>query len=168
MKLDRPFTLADIPIPPDARVTKRWTEQMCEMAAHIGAYRTLLVIDALGGQEVIIPKRAELNRLAGVIGDEGAAILSWAYGGDKMRIPVARAALNEARRAGVIAAIRAGKMTIGEAVPILGTSRSYISHLVNNTREGDNSAPVFVPPPKRDTRQMDLFRPSAPHPSADG
>jgi hypothetical protein len=151
-----------------ARVTRRWTEQMCEMAAHIGPYRTLLVVDALGGQVVDIPKRVELNRLAPVIGQEGAAILSWAYGGDRLRIPVARAALAEARRSGIIAAIRSGRMTIADAVPILGSSRSYISHLVNATNEGKESAPLFALKARRDTRQLDLFRPVAPSPSADG
>lgn len=168
MKLDRHYSLSDLPIPKDARVTRRWTEQMCEMAAHIGAYRTLLVIDALAGQVVKIPKRMEFNRLEAVIGKDGAEIMSRIYGGNVLQVPVGRAALNEARRAGVIAAIRARKMTIADAVPILETSRSYISHLVNQTSEGSDAA-VYVPPRRgRDDRQLDMFGGDGGDPSADG
>lgn len=168
MKLDRSFTLADIPIPKEARVTRRWTEQMREMAAHIGAYRTLLVIDALGGQAVFIPQAVDRNRLADIIGDEGAKILSFIYGGNRLRVPVGRAALNEARRAGVIAAIREGTMTIAAAVPILGTSRSYISYLVNQTNEGTSAAAITLPRAASDDRQLDMFSAPSPLPSANG
>lgn len=157
MKLDRPFTLADIPIPKDAQVTRKWTEQMREMAAHIGAYRTLLIVDAVGGQTIDIPSKAERNRLAEVIGDDGAAIMSRIYGGNVLRVPVGRAALDEARRAGVIAAIRAKTMTIAAAVPILKTSRSYLSHLVNGTSEGEVAAPIDVRRLRHDPRQLDMF-----------
>lgn len=157
MKLDRPCTIDELPIPTDARVTRKWTEQMREMAAHIGAYRTLLVVDALGGQSIYVPASAERGRLAEVIGAEGAAIMSQIYGCNRIRVPVGRAALHEARRAGIIAAIRDGKMTIGEAVPILGTSRSYISHLVNRTGEGE-AVEAYVPTRSRhDPRQLDMF-----------
>jgi hypothetical protein len=78
-----------------------------------------------------------------------------------LRVPVGRAALDEARRAGVIAAIREKKMTIADAVPILKTSRSYLSHLVNGTSEGEEAAP-YVPKRSRvDPRQLDMFAPSA-------
>lgn len=157
MKLDAPCTIDELPIPRDVRVTRKWSEQMREMAAHIGAYRTLLVVDALGGQEIEVPVNPERNRLAQVIGDEGAVIMSRIYGRNKLKVPVGRAALNEARRGGIIAAIREKKMTIGEAVPILKTSRNYISQLVNATDEGADVAP-FVPRRSRhDPRQIEMF-----------
>lgn len=157
MKLDRPCTIDELPIPADVPVTRKWTEQMREMAAHIGAYRTLLIVDTLGGQEIEVPINPERNRLAQVIGDEGAAIMSRIYGRNKLRVPVARAALDEARRAGIIAAIRAGKMTIGEAVPILKTSRNYLSHLVNSTAEGEEVAPYLPKRSRHDPRQLEMF-----------
>lgn len=157
MKLNRPCTIDELPIPADARVTKKWTEQMREMAAHIGAYRTLLVVDALGGQSIYIPASPARGRLAEVIGEEGAAIMSRIYGCNRIRVPVGRAALHEARRGGVIAAIREKRMTIGEAVPILGTSRSYLSHLVNATDEGDDAAPYVPTRSRHDPRQLDMF-----------
>lgn len=157
LKIDRPCTIEDIPIPTDVRVTRRWTEQMCEMAAHIGPYRTLLVIDTLGGQEIHVPSKPERNRLAEVIGDEGAIIMSRIYGGNLLRVPVGKPALNEARRAGVIAAIRANRMSIAAAAPILRTSRSYLSHLVNATDEGEDAVPLVPRRPRHDPRQLDMF-----------
>lgn len=159
MKLDRPCTIDDLPIPTDARVTRKWTEQMCEMAAHIGPYRTLQIVAALGGQEIEVPVNPERNRLAQVIGDEGARIMSRIYGRNRLRVPVGRAALDEARRAGVIAAIRAKKMTIGEAVPILKTSRNYLSYLVNATTEGKEAAPYSPRRSRHDPRQLEMFAP---------
>lgn len=157
MKLDRPCTIDDLAIPTDVRVTKKWTEQMREMAAHIGAYRTLLVIDALGGQSIDIPSDPANNRMAAVIGDEGAIIMSRIYGGNRLWVPVGRPALNEARRAGIIAAIRAGKMTIAEAAPILKTSRSYLGYLVNNTDEGEEVEPYVPRRSRHDPRQIEMF-----------
>lgn len=157
MKLDRHCTIDELPIPQDSPVTTKWTGQMQEMAAHIGAYRTLLVVDKLGGQEVQVPSDPSRNRLADVIGVEGAAIISQIYGGNVLRVPVAKAALNEARRAGVIAAIRAKRMTVAEAAPILRTSRSYLSHLVNSTTEGEEAAPIVPSRSRHDPRQIEMF-----------
>lgn len=157
MKLDRPCTIDDLPIPADVRVTKKWTEQMREMAAHIGAYRTLLVIDALGGQLIDIPSDPAGNRMAAVIGDEGAAIMSRIYGGNRLWVPVGRPALNEARRAGIIAAIREKRMTIADAAPILKTSRSYLGFLVNRTDEGEEAEPYVPRRSRHDPRQIEMF-----------
>lgn len=159
MKLDPNCTIDDLPIPADARVTVKWTEQMREMAAHIGAYRTLQIVDALGGQVIEVPANPAVNRLAQVIGEEGATIMSQIYGRNVLRVPVGRAALHEARRAGVIAAIREKKMTIADAVPILKTSRSYLSHLVNGTSEGVEAAPHVPQRSRHDPRQLDMFTP---------
>jgi hypothetical protein len=160
MKLDRFCTLDELPIPQDAPITQKWTGQMQEMAAHIGPFLTLLVVDRLGGQEVQVPSDPERNRLTEVIGPDGAAIISRIYGGNVLRVPVGRAALDEARRAGIIAAIRAKTMTIAEAAPILRTSRSYLSHLVNATPEGEEAEAINVGRLRRlrhDPRQLNLF-----------
>lgn len=162
MKLDHPCTIDELPIPTDARVTKKWTEQMREMAAHIGAYQTLQVIDALGGQQIDIPSDPANNRMASFLGEEGAAIMSRIYGGNKLWVPVGRPALNEARRAGIIAACREKKMTIAEAAPILKTSRSYLGYLVNKTDEGEEVEPYIPRRGQPDPRQLDMFAVPAP------
>lgn len=165
MKLERPCTIDELPIPTDARVTRKWTEQMREMAAHIGAYRTLLVVDVLGGQQIDIPSDPASNRMASFLGEEGAAIMSRIYGGNKLWVPVGRAALDEARRAGIIAACREKRMTIAEAAPILRTSRSYLGYLVNKTDEGEEVEPYVPRRGQPDPRQLDMF--AAPAPSDD-
>jgi hypothetical protein len=157
MKLDRDITIDDLPIPTDVRETTRWTEQMREMAAHIGPYRTLLVIDSLGGQVIDIPSDPAANRLASVIGDEGAAIMSRIYGGNRLTVPVGRAALNEARRAGVVAAVRAKQITASEGAMIARTSRSYFSFLVNSTVEGQEAEPYIPRRSRHDPRQIEMF-----------
>lgn len=150
-------TLADLPIPPDAVPTRKWTEQMREMADHIGPYATLQIVAAYGGQQIYIPADAAKNRMADIVGANVAAIISRIYGRNTVSIPVGRAALDEARRAGVIAAIRSGGMTINAAVPILGVSRTYLSFLVNHTTEGAEAQQWQAPKPKHDPRQIDIF-----------
>lgn len=159
MKLDPPIVIHDLPIPEDAVRTRMWTGQMLEMAAHIGPYATLLLIDRLGGQTIRVPMDPERNRLKQIIGDEKSAIMSRVYGGQKgLAIPVGVDALNEARRGPILAAIRSGQLTINAAVPILRLKRSTISYLLNHTDEGTKDRPwVDAPKPKRDTRQLDMF-----------
>ena len=157
MKFDRSLTIDDLPIPADARVTKKWTTQMLEMAAHIGAYRTLLVIDALGGQQIYIPVDPTNSPMVDVIGKDGAAIMSRIYGPARLWVPVGRAALNEARRATVIAACRSRTMMISEGAMILKTSRSYLGHLVNSTVEGPEAEPYVPRLSRHDPRQIELF-----------
>lgn len=90
------------------RPGKGWTPQMLEMADHIGAYFTLLISQALGGRQVYIPADFRKNRLADIVGEEAARILSRVYGRERIVIPTARAALCAARRAGVLARVRLG------------------------------------------------------------
>lgn len=168
MKLDRPCTIDDLPIPETACVTAKWTEQMREMAAHIGAYRTLLIIDTLGGQEISIPSDPAANRMAAIIGDQGATIMSRIYGGNRFWVPVGRSALNEARRGGVIAAIREKMMTIAEGASILKTSRSYLGYLVNKTDEGQEVEPYVPRRSRHDPRQIEMFPAPDADPAADG
>ncbi len=151
------IALSDLPIPLDVKPTARWTSQMLEMAAHIGPYATLLFVEAFGGQYIYIPEDASRNRAAPVIGEEAARILSRIYSCNRLQVPTAKNALAEARRGGVIAAIRSGAMTIQAAVPILGTSRTYLSHLVNHTDEGTDRPPMALPNRPADPRQIELF-----------
>lgn len=158
MKLNPPVTIHELPIPEDVQPTRLWPGQMLEMAAHIGPYATLVLVDRLGGQSILIPKDPARNRLVEVIGPEKTEIVSRIYGGEFLAIPMGTPALNEARRGPVIAAIRAGKLTIQAAVPILRLKRSTISNLVNHTDEGTGAVQaIALPSPRRDARQLDMF-----------
>ena len=160
MKIDPPAQLRDLPIPEDARPTKLWGEQMLELAAHIGPYATLLLVDRLGGQKIYIPAKAERNRIAAVVGEDHAATLSRVYAGNEILVPTAKPALSEARRGPILAAIREGTLTIAQAVPILQMTSRYISRLLNSTDEGlcDRAwVPARIRPKNIDTRQMDMF-----------
>lgn len=159
MKLDPPIRLHDLPIPPESKPTRRWSPQMIEMADHIGPYRTLLILDRLGGQRVFVPRDPANNRMAEVIDREGVAIMSRIYGGTEILLPTAREVLAEARRAPVIAAIRRGEITKNEAIPILGIALKRLVGILNRSCEGTadhySVGPVLRP---RDENQLDLFR----------
>lgn len=151
----------ELPIPEDVRADRHWTETMVEMAAHIGPYRTLLLVDRFGGMRIYVPadwrkgKTYEgIGAIRDVIGDEGARILSDVYRREYLLVPTARAALAAARRAPLIAQIRSGDLSITEGARILGTKRSYLSHLVNHSTEGGGDP---GPTTGRARGQMDLF-----------
>ena len=161
MKLDPPAILADLPIPEDVRPTRLWPEQLLELAAHVGPYDALRVAAAVGGQRFKVPMDWEKNRLRTVVGDDAARIISQIYGGpDKWQVPRAPAALAEARRGPVLAAVRSGALTIGEAAAILQATERHISRLINQSDEGKADR-AWVPPrirPRRiDPRQLDMF-----------
>lgn len=147
--------LDDLPIPADVRPGQGWTGQMHEMAAHIGPHATLALIAAHGGEKVRVPIAAERSPFADVLGPADCATVAQVYGGNELQLPVARFAVARARRGVVIAAVRAGKITIGQAHKIIGSSRTYVSHLVNHTDEGRKGsakdAATALPP------QGDLF-----------
>lgn len=147
----------DLPIPMDVRPNRYWTEAMLEMAAHIGPYATLLIVDRCGGNKPYIPLDASISWLTALIGVEKAEIMSRIYGREEVMIPVAGAALRHARRAGILAAVRAKKMSLTEASRIRGMgSRTYVSHLVNHSDEGETAIPM-VPQKPADARQLVMF-----------
>lgn len=163
-------TLADLPLPAEPRVDESWTRQMREWAEVMGPLAVLQLVDALGGQPLYVPKVAEGTKLEAVIGLAAAEALSGLAGGDSVTVPTAKAALLRARRAGVIAAIRTGEMTIADGSRLLGTSRNYLSYLVRQTDEGADAEPVRSHR-RVDPRQRELFvRDAHPDdaPSADG
>lgn len=150
------MTLADLPIPQDAQVTRKWPAQMVEMADHIGPYATLQLIDHFGGEQVRVPLDPDRNPFRDVLGPKLAATFSRIYGGNELELPVAKAARDEARRAPVLASVRNKDMTVREAARILGTARTYVAQLVNRSREAENAAPLRRPS-RDDDRQIDLF-----------
>ena len=158
MRTSAPFRLRDLPLPAKPTVDGSWTRQMREWVPAIGELAVLRLVDALGGQMVYVPKDGEQSRLAQVLGDEAAAAFSVAHGGEHLQIPLGETALARARRAPVIAAIRAKELTINEAVPILRMTRTTLSHLVNHSDEGADTQPLRTNR-RLDPRQDDLFRP---------
>jgi hypothetical protein len=156
------MTLADLPIPADAKVTRKWPPQMVEMADHIGAYHTLRLIDARGGQQVRVPIDPERSPFRDVLDARLVRVMAQVYGGNELELPVGRAVLSEARRAPVLASVRAGDMTVREAAKILGTARTYVSELVNRTAEASGAVPLRRPR-RGDDRQIDMFE-RTPHP----
>lgn len=155
---ERPaWTLNDLPIPQDVRPGPGWTEQMLEMADHIGPYATLLLVDRFAGQNIYVPKDPAKGQLAGVIGTEKAAIMSRIYQCNRLTIPRARSALDRARRAPIVAMARNGDMTISEAAIRACTTRTFMSFLVNRTDEGCCGAEIQLPRRAADPRQIEMF-----------
>jgi hypothetical protein len=147
----------DVPIPRDVKAHPKWPPMMLEMAAHIGAYATLLIVEAFAGQDVYVPRNPSTSPFVDIVGRDKAEILSHVYGCEKLPIPTGRNALLHARRQTVIAAIRAGTMGVGEGAALMRMRRSHMSHLVNKTREGTSAEPVALLIRPRDTRQLELF-----------
>jgi len=150
--------LEDLPIPRDVRVTRSWPIQLVELADHIGAYHALLVVERFGGQKIYISADPERNCLREVLDDRLTRIMSHVYGCQDVEMPVARAALLEARRAPIIASVRNGDMTVAEASRILHSARSYISRLVNRSQEAIDAEPLRRSR-VRDPRQIEMFEP---------
>ncbi len=148
--------LADLPIPETVTVTDKWPEQMQEMAAHIGPYHTLRIIERFGGQQVYIASDPEKNLFRVILDASLTRTMSQIYGRSEMELPTGKGALNEAKRAPVLASVRNGDMTVREAARILASARSYISRLVNQSEEGQSAQPLRRPG-KHDPRQIDMF-----------
>ncbi|MEA3017340.1 MAG: hypothetical protein QOI38_2062 [Sphingomonadales bacterium] len=128
-------SLDQLPIPEDVRPGPGWTEQMVEMADHIGPYKTMLIVEKYGGQQIYISADPARNVLRDLIGAAAAATMSHVYRRERLEIPTAKYAVARARRRSLIARCRANELTITEAARILGTSRTYLSELVNNSDE---------------------------------
>ncbi|WP_152664038.1 hypothetical protein [Sphingomonas sp. SRS2] len=148
--------LADIPIPRDVQPGPGWSAQMREMADHIGAYDTLIISERYGGQDVYIPIDAAKNPFHPLIGAAKSRAISFVYGRLTLAIPTARYALNVARRASIIAAVRSDMLTVAHAARIMGVRRDYASKLVNRTQEGLGAEPPAIGR-KVDPRQIDMF-----------
>ncbi|UIJ46928.1 hypothetical protein LZK98_08290 [Sphingomonas cannabina] len=148
--------LWELPIPRDVQPGRGWTSQMREMADHIGAYATLTIVATFGGEQLRVPYSAERSPFRNILDQETVATIASVYGGNRISIPVARTAVDTARRAVVIAAVRAEKLTAADAARIIGTSRTYISHLVNGTDEGQNTD-LAASVDRLEPQQRDLF-----------
>lgn len=159
------FPRADeLPIPSDIQPDDSWSDRMLEMAEHIGAYRTLLLVDRFGGMRIYFPADHSRGKvymgkgsIRDVVGDEAAGILSRVYRREFFLVPTGKTALARARRRDIIASVRAGDTTGAEAARMLETSRPYLSYLVNQTDEGKDQSEPPQSGGRRDTAQPDLF-----------
>lgn len=156
MARPRTFRPEDIPIPMDAQAYENWAPIMLDMAAHIGPYATLLLVDAFAGQQVYVSSNPARSPFAEIIGTDKAAILAHVYGREQLQIPSGRRELLRARRQGIIAAVREKRMTVGEGAAILRMARRHFSHLVNHSDEGLECEPLVLTP-RKDPRQLDMF-----------
>lgn len=152
-----PPTLDDLPIPQDVAIGPDWTSQMLDIADVIGPRATLLFVDRYGGQQVTISAEFASGELIDLLGYKTAAKLELAYRRERMLVPRARVALARARRAPILALVRANAISGAEATRILRTSRTYLSHLVNQTDEGLPADARKRPPSPKNARQPDLF-----------
>lgn len=148
--------LWELPIPVDVRPGRGWTGQMREMADHIGAYATLSIVACYGGDKFWIPADPARSPFADILDADTAVRLAKVYGGNYLYLPVGRYAVDRARRSVVIAAVRAKQLSGADATKILGTSRTYVAHLVNETTEGQETS-VEDTVAALEPRQRDLF-----------
>lgn len=152
-----PITLTDLPIPHDAAPGPGWCPFMREMADHIGAYHTLVIVEALGGRKVYVPADAARSPFLPLVGMEKARLLSWVYRRETLELPTGGYALARARRGCILASVREGALTVSQAARILGVRRDYASRLVSRTDEGKGVVPTSINARPRDPRQGDLF-----------
>lgn len=150
-------TLADLPIPENVRPGQGWTPLMLEMADHIGPYATLKLLERFGGEVIYFPRDPSRGHLREAVGEEKAAILSKIYGGERMELPVGERVLLRARRAPVLAAVRAGKLTGGDGARILKMRRTSFSKLVSSDEATDAEVVPLIKRTKADPRQINMF-----------
>lgn len=148
---------AQLEIPQDVQPGTGWTAQMLELADHIGPYLTLRLVERYGGQQKYISRQA--SDFVELLGEKAADTFGFVYGGRPFQFPVGRAALQRAYAQPLIAAVLAGTMPAAEAGRRLGTSRTHMTYLVNQARDGGCEAM-----PRRigrtrpvDPRQIDMF-----------
>lgn len=146
-----------LPLPNDIEPGKGWSAVMIDMAAHIGTRSVLELCDRYGGQQVYFPIDPKNAPLVDVLGGRKARALCKAYQKERITIPTARHALARARRGGIIAAVRAGTLSVGMAAAKLGIRRDTLSALVRRTDEGRDWSPSDSSGKRCDPSQLDLF-----------
>lgn len=140
-------------IPDDVQPCSAWTESMLEMAEWIGAAATLRLIAAFGGIDIYVPIDMQPDHpFAQAIGIDAARRLVAVYGGERLELSAGNPALAAARRDGVLAQVKAGRLSKRQAARQLGTSTRYVRQLM--------AAPRIVRQlgaPRPRVAQLDLF-----------
>lgn len=128
----RLLRIDDLPIPEDATIGVGWSPFMVELADHIGAYATLKLLDALGGESIRVSgTEAQRELFAAAIGAEKAAAFQSAFKGCKLDLPVARDAIVRAKSKPVLQAVAQEKLNTVDAARILRVARTRIWTLLN-------------------------------------
>lgn len=155
----RPYAacLRDMPIPTDCMANPQWPPIMQELAASIGAYDTLLIVDAFSGQDIYIPTDPSKNPFTGIIAPDKAAIISHVFSAERITIPQGNRWVEQAKRQGIIASVRQKQLTVIEAAAMLGKDRRFVYRLLNRTDEGLHHTPMVLISRKSDPRQIDMF-----------
>lgn len=151
-----PVARQELPIPEDVQPGQGWSPVMIAMADHIGAFDVLRLCDTYGGQAVYFPQDPAKAPFVDVLGREKAERLSAAFRLEKITLPTGRYALSVARRAGVLASVRAGGITIAEAAALLRMRRNSVSTLLKSG-EAQGYSPSQPAIRKVDSRQLEMF-----------
>lgn len=152
----------DLPIARDVTPNRHWTDSMREMAAHIGAYETMLIVDRFGGLPLLTTKNPELCGAWSLIGPEKTRILCKVYVREAIQVPVAHAAIRHAKMQHILAAIRARRLSLSDAVMALRaggirTSTIRLNKLVNQTDQGRDVPPWTPRRSAADPAQTSIF-----------
>lgn len=145
-------------IPDDVMPGKGWSKLMVEMAAYIGARAVLALCERYGGQQVYFPADPAKVPFLDVLGRSKAEALCSVYRGERVTLPTARYAIARAKRGGIIAAVRAGHITVAEAAARLHLRRDTVSGLVKSKEEGIGCLSSLPITPRGDPRQLDMFQ----------
>lgn len=113
---EAPETVEPLPIPRDVKPSAAWPDSMIEMADHIGAYAAMLIVEKFGGLRIKFASDPELSAAKPVIASTANRQLSEIYGNQTIEVPLAPRALREARMGGVLADLRAHRLTYTDAV----------------------------------------------------
>lgn len=146
----------DLPIPDDVQVDENFSKVMLEMADYLGARKTLIICDRIGGIHIRrVPKNPRSDaRLVERLGPDLAHEFCEAFAGATLDVPTGAKALKKARLRPVLQKIRKNEMTIMEAALQTRLPRVCISRFL---AKGYDLAPGELP--KRDDRQFHLFAP---------
>ena len=160
--------LDDLPIMEDVAVDARWSEFMSDLAAQIGAYHALILIDQVGGMRRHVPHPMPDDWFViGLIGREAAETVSFFFSrrnkagsgdiGQMITFPTADYELRASRLDPIIQAVRAKTLSYNEAAYMTGYSVRQLCHIANATERGTSAAAYLRKEPQADPRQSTIF-----------
>ena len=141
---------------------------MSDLAAQIGAYHALILIEQVGGMHLHVPHPMPDDWFViGLIGRAKAAIVSLYYArrnlqgseniGSLIFFPGAKYELRCARIDPIIQALRTKTMSFNEAVYITGYTLRQLYHIANATERGTSATAYLRKEPQADPRQSTIF-----------
>lgn len=160
--------LDDRPLPAVVEVGPHWSPFMVELAGIIGARDALVLIERLGGHNLNIPAIMPDDWApVALIGLRKARLFHDNYAGwnnahtrrigTKVSMPTARAELKEARLGPILEGLRAGNLSLSDAVDLTGMSAKHLSTLRNRPQRGAGAVAYVKPGRLADARQITIF-----------